>query len=67
MDNMQQLDEERYARALNALGECMGAEGVSWETLETLKFEMGIHYKDYAAMQERILRSKYKEMKGQIA
>lgn len=58
-DNMQQMDNERYANALYALNECIKA-GLSDKALQTIRFEMGIDYRDYAILVQQNLKQERK-------
>jgi len=51
----QQAEDERYTYCLEALADCI-SKGVNNSTLQTLKFEMGIHDKDYRTILEAYLK-----------
>lgn len=63
MNQQTEAENERYSYCLQALAECI-SKGVSLESLQTLRFEMGIDPKDYRVMVEANLRIKFERMKS---
>ena len=57
-----EAENERYSYCLKALAECI-SKGVSLESLQTIRFEMGIDKKDRDVL-EHNLRIKLERMKS---
>ena len=58
MDNQQQMNDERYQNALLALTDAALC-GCKIETLSTMRFEFGVDKRDFDAIIQGVLKSKF--------
>lgn len=58
MDNIEQMEDERYQNALMALTDAAQC-GCTIETLQTIRFECAIFKHDYDAVIQAVLKSKF--------